>query len=80
MFTYEMDAVCTILHWCDVLPCRCAGELHMHTPPLGDGKSESSVEGNSGDTARCKHPAKLVRLHTHKEQLRRKHGEKKGLF
>lgn len=66
----ETDAVCTILHQCDVndaCVCVCAGDLHTHTPPLGDGEGECRVEGNGGDTAGSKHPAKLVRLNMYKE-------------
>ena len=50
--------------------CVCVLVTSTHTPPLGDGKRECRVEGYGGDTAGCKHPAKLVRLNTYKETPR----------
>ena len=49
--------------------CVCVYVLvtSTHTPPLGDGEGECCVEGNGGDTAGSKHPAKLVRLNMYKE-------------
>lgn len=48
----------------------CVLVTSTHTPPLGDGEGECCVEGNGGDTAGSKHPAKLVRLNMYKETTR----------